>query len=71
MHKQEMFDVLSEFARTMVTDVPIQRILDPAAREDRRHHALCSPGIAEADGRKVEVEQQPGSGCGMSLNLVI
>ena len=32
MIKEELADVLSEFARTMVTDFPIQRILDHLVR---------------------------------------
>jgi hypothetical protein len=55
----------------MVTDFPIQRLLDRLVGRIVDINALCSPGIAEGDGRKVEVEQRPGSGGAMSLNVVI
>jgi hypothetical protein len=70
MVNEELSDVPSGFARTMVTDSDSAHSRS-SDRADRGHHALWSPGIAEGDGRKLEVEQQPGSGCAMSLNLVI
>ena len=71
MVKDELADVLSEFARTMVTDFPIQRILDRLVERIVDIMLCMRRGIAEGDGRKVEVEQRPGSGRAMSLNVVI
>jgi len=71
MVKDELADVLSEFARTMVTDFPIQRILDRLVERIVDIMLCIRRGIADGDGRKVEVEQQPGSGRAMSLNVVI
>jgi hypothetical protein len=71
MIKEELSDVLSEFARTIVTDFQIQRLLDCLVGRIVDINALCSPGIAAGDGRKLEVEQQPGSRGAMSLNVVM
>jgi hypothetical protein len=71
MIKEELSDVLSEFARTIVTDFQIQRLLDCLVGRIVDINALCSPGIAAGDARKVEVEQQPGSRGAMSLNVVM
>jgi hypothetical protein len=54
-----------------VTDFQIQRLLDCLVGRIVDINALCSPGIAAGDARKVEVEQQPGSRGAMSLNVVM
>lgn len=71
MVKEELADVLSDFARTLVTNFPIERILDRLVERIGNITLCIRRGIAEGDGRKVEVQQQPGSGGAMSLNVVI
>jgi hypothetical protein len=71
MVKATLANVLSEFARTMVTDFPIQRILDRLVERIVDIMLCMRRGITDGDSRKVEVEQQPGSGGAMSLHVVI
>ena len=71
MVKEKLADVLGDSARTMATEVPIQRILDRLVERIVDITRCIRRGITDGDSRKVEVEQQPGSGGAMSLHVVI